>query len=72
MEKLKTNKSLLETYRHRLALSEAVYNRRGLDTMSDTKKLIMAQLLKNISKGFALNESFGNSSGTQLTDMGTK
>ena len=62
--------NLLEQYKNRLAISENVYrtNHNGA-RMSDTKKLATAVCLNNIDK--FLNESFQNSTGTNVDSVGT-
>lgn len=62
-------KSLLEAYSKRLNLAESVYagNHNGAK-LSDQRKLVTAVCLNNVNK--YLTESFSNSVGTQLGDMG--
>lgn len=63
--------NLLETYKRRLSVSEAVYKKSHENsTMSNVQKYNVAQVLRNTSAW--LNENFGaNSVGTQRADMGT-
>lgn len=61
--------NLLETYAKRLKVSESVYNKEHNDTLSENKKMTIARVLANTSA--YLQESFGQSVGTQRSDMGT-
>ena len=63
--------NLLETYKRRLAVSEAVYKKSHSNAaMSVVQKANLAQVMRNTS--LWLNENFGaNSVGTQRADMGT-
>lgn len=62
--------NLLETYKRRLSVSEAVYKKSHDSAMSIVQKANLAQVMKNTSAW--LNENFGtNSIGTQRADMGT-
>lgn len=61
--------NLIEAYKDRLAVSEAVYKKAHLNEgMSEQKKLATAVCLNNISK--FINEAFANSVGTQRSDLG--
>lgn len=61
--------NLLESYKKRLAISEAVYSRQHDGAkMDNTRKLTVAKVLANTNA--FLNEAFDSSSGTQRTAMG--
>lgn len=61
--------NLLESYKNRLAVSEATYARaNGGASLSNNKKMVIAKLLENTNK--VMNEAFENSTGTQRSDMG--
>ena len=62
-------KSLLEAYSNRLALADRFYSQKHGQALSEQKKLVTAVCLNNVNK--FLTESFSNSVGTQLGDMGT-
>lgn len=61
--------NLLEAYKSRLNISEAVYakNHRGAK-MDNNRKLMVARVLANTNA--FLNEAFDSASGTQRSDMG--
>ena len=61
------NKSLLETYSKRLAVSESVAAKAGVD-FDSSRKMAVAMVLNNTNK--YLNEKFSNSVGTQRADLG--
>lgn len=61
--------NLIETYKRKLAVSEAVCKKATGESLTDTKKLTIARVLANTSA--FLNESFASSSATQRTDLGT-
>ena len=63
-------KSLLEAYSNRLALADRFYSQKHGQALSEQKKLVTAVCLNNVNR--FLTESFSNSVGTQLGDMGTK
>lgn len=61
--------TLLEQYKPRLVIAEQVYAREhNGEKMSENRKLVVAQCLKNIDA--FLNEAFSSSQGTQRADMG--
>ena len=61
--------TLVETYKQRLAVSEAKYaEAHHGEKLSESKKLNVAMLLNNTNK--FINEQFANSTGTQRSDMG--
>lgn len=63
------NKSLLETYSKRLAVSESVFSKAtGGETMDNTRKMAVAMVLNNTNR--FMNEAFSNSVGTQRADLG--
>lgn len=64
---MQENKSLLETYSRRLAVSESVAAKSGVE-FNTTKKMAVAMVLNNTNK--YLNEQFSNSVGTQRADLG--
>lgn len=60
---------LLERFKKRIAFSEDVYAKKHEGSaMNSAQKVVLAQVMEN-TKNF-LNESFGNSVGTQRADMG--
>ena len=62
-------KNLLESYKNRLALSEAVYQKSHSGArMSNSKKLLIATVLNNTSK--FVNEAFDSSAATQRSALG--
>ena len=62
--------NIVEAYSKKLAISEKVYaNEHGGKAMSDTKKIAIARVLANTSE--YITEAFGNSVGTQLSNMQT-
>ena len=66
---------LTETYKKRLALSESVMKKNlGNDaSLNEGVKLAIATVLKNQKEycdSKKMNEAFGNSSGTQMADVG--
>lgn len=60
--------NLLEKYTKRISVAESYYAKNHTDAMSNSKKLVLARCLENVST--YLNESFSNSIGTQRADMG--
>lgn len=61
--------TLLEKYSNRLKVADSVYSKaHGGETMNESKKLMTAVCLNNISK--FLTEALDNSVGTQRADMG--
>ena len=64
--------ALLETYKKRLAVSDAVYGKlHEGEQMSTARKVAVATLLNNVNKIMTpMNEAFSNSVGTQRADMG--
>lgn len=62
-------KSLLESYKNRLALAEEFYakNHAG-EKMNSTRTLMVAKCLENVNK--FLNEQFEQSVGTQRSALG--
>ena len=61
--------SLLESYKNRLAISEAVYAKaHNGEKLDNNRKLVVAKVLENINR--FMNEAFENSAGVQRTDMG--
>ena len=61
--------NLLESYKNRLSLSEAVYQKSHNGArMSNSKKLLIATVLNNTSK--FVNEAFDSSAATQRSALG--
>lgn len=61
--------NLLEAYAKRLNIAEAFYaGRHNGEKLSDQKKLVTAVCLNNVNR--FLTESFANSEGTQMSNMG--
>lgn len=62
--------TLLEAYKKRLAISEAVYSRQHAgERMDSNRKLVVAKVLHNTNQ--FLNEAFGSEGGaTQRSAMG--
>lgn len=62
-------KTLLENYAKRIAVSESVYSKAHEGaTLDNNKKLAVAMVLNNTAK--FMNEAFSNSVGTQRADLG--
>ena len=60
--------TLLETYAKRLEVANKIHQEKFNESMSESKKLLVATVLNNTTK--FLNEKFENSVGTQRTALG--